>query len=362
MIETTYENLLIIYYSGTGNSKRVSEWIVQEAQHNGLKTHISSYHEFNPDKIADFKGKTLIGFFSATHGFNMPHSMLKFLFRFKMLKGSDIFIGNTRAGMKLSKLFLPGLSGIAMYIPALIMLIKGYIIKAMYPFDLPSNWISLHPGIRRKVVDSMVEHYEKLTKRFATKVLSGKRVFFKSFVLLPLDILVAPIAIGYYFVGRFILAKTFIANYNCTNCGLCMEQCPTQSIILEHNRPYWKFTCESCMKCMNFCPERAIETAHSMVFLLLFILIAMINPYFSAKVTDMVALLFNSSKIAFESFYFVVQWSVALLVFYTGYKLLHYLMRFPWINKIITYTTLTTWKFWRRYKIPTKMSEHTKIV
>jgi ferredoxin len=361
MMEKHYDNLLIIYCSGTGNSKRVSEWIVQEAQSRGLKIHVSSYHQFNPDDIAGFKGKTLIGFFSATHGFNMPHSMLKFLFTFKLFKGSDVFIGNTRAGMKLSKLFLPGLSGIAMYFPALIMLIKGYKIKAMYPVDLPSNWISLHPGIRRKVVDSMVQHYEKLTKRFAAKVLSGKRVFLKSFVLLPLDILVAPIAIGYYFVGRFILAKTFIANYNCNNCGLCMEQCPTQSIILEHNRPYWKFTCESCMKCMNFCPERAIETAHSMVFLLLFVLIALVNPYLSAKVTDLVALLFSGSKLAFESLYFVVQWSVALVFFFLGYKLLHYLMRFPRINKIITFTTLTTWKFWRRYKIPSRVSANPHV-
>lgn len=351
-MEKHYDNLLIIYYSGTGNSKRVSEWIVQEAQNYGLKTHISSYHQFNPDNIAGFEGKTLIGFFSATHGFNMPHSMLKFLFRFNLLKGSDGFIGNTRAGMKLSKLFLPGLSGIAMYFPALILFFKGYKIKAMYPVDLPSNWISLHPGIRRKVVDSMVEHYEQLTKKFASKVLSGKRIFLKSFVLLPLDLLVAPIALGYYFVGRFILAKTFIANYNCNNCGICVEQCPTKSIILEHNRPYWKFTCESCMKCMNYCPQRAIETAHSMVFIILLALSIFVNPYLSDKVTDMVALWFNQSRVAFESFYFVVRWSVVLVSFWGGYRLLHYLMRFPNINKIITYTTLTTWKFWRRYKIP----------
>ena len=361
MMESQYDNLLIIYYSGTGNSKRVSEWIAQVARGQGLKTHISSYHQFNPVDIVDFKGKTLIGFFSATHGFNMPHSMLTFLFKFNLLKGSDVFIGNTRAGMKLSKLFLPGLSGIAMYFPALILFFKHYKVKAMYPVDLPSNWISLHPGIRRKVVDSMVEHYEKLTKRFALKVLKGEHVFLKSFVLLPLDILVAPLAIGYYFVGRFILAKTFISNYNCTKCGLCIEQCPTKSIILSHNRPYWKFTCESCMKCMNFCPERAIETAHSMVFLLLFVLIAIVNPYLSAKLTNIASLLFSGSKLAFESLYFVVQWSVALVFFFLGYKFLHYLMRFPKINKIITYTTLTTWKFWRRYKIPPNVSVHSQI-
>ena len=351
-MDAIYSNLLVIYYSGTGNSKRVSEWIVREAQTRGLKTHMASYHQFNPEDIADFKGKTLVGFFSATHGFNMPHSMLRFLFRFNLLKGSDVFIGNTRAGMKLGKLFLPGLSGIAMYFPALIMLLKGYKIKSMYPVDLPSNWISLHPGLRKKVIDSMVEHYEILTKRFASKILDGRKVFLKSFILLPLDLLVAPIAFGYYFVGRYILARTFIANYNCNDCGLCMEQCPTHSIILQGNRPYWKFTCESCMKCMNYCPQRAIEAAHSMVFVLLFALIVFINPYLSAKVTSFVTLWLYGSRIAFESIYFVVQWSVALALFFIGYKLLHYLMRFPGINKIITYTSLTTWKFWRRYKIP----------
>ena len=351
-MDTKYDNLLMIYYSGTGNSKRVSEWIVQEAQNRGMKTHIASYHQLDPEDVKDFTGRTLIGFFSATHGFNMPHSILKFLFRFKEFRGSDVFIGNTRAGMKLWKFFMPGLSGIAMYFPALIMFFKGYKIKAMYPVDLPSNWISLHPGLRKKVIDSMVVHYERLTKKFASKVLSGKRVFIKAFVLLPLDILVAPVALGYYFVGRFILAKTFIANTNCNNCGICIKQCPTKSIILTDNRPYWKFTCESCMKCMNYCPERAIETAHSMVFLLLLLLTAIVNPYLSAKITDLVALWFNHSGLTFQSIYFVVQWSVALVFFYLGYELLHYLMRFPRINKMITFTTLTTWKFWRRYKIP----------
>ncbi len=359
-MEKFYDNLLLIYYSGTGNSNRVSEWIQEVAQKGEMKTHIASFHQFNPDDIADFEGKTLIGFFSATHGFNMPHSMLKFLFGFKLLKGSDVFIGNTRAGMKLWKLFMPGLSGIAMYFPALIMLLKGYKLKAMYPVDLPSNWISLHPGLRKKVIDSMAEHYEKLTKNFAGKVLLGKRVFLKSFVLLPLDILVAPIAFGYYFVGRYIIAKTFIANSNCNLCGICIEQCPTKSIILADNRPYWKFSCESCMKCMNYCPQRAIETAHSMLFLILLVLIQFVNPFISDKVTDLVASLFGHSRVAFESIYFVIQWSVALLFFFLGYKLLHYLMGFPRVNKILTYTTLTTWKFWRRYKMPKHVSAHPK--
>jgi len=183
-------------------------------------------------------------------------------------------------------------------------------------------------------------------------VLNGERVYSKSLVSLPLDMLVAPIAFGYYFVGRYILAKTFVANYNCNNCGLCIENCPTRSIILSGNRPYWKFTCESCMRCMNYCPRRAIETAHSMIFILIFILTTWINPWISAKVSDLVNLFFGDSWMAYEILNFLFQWGVWLATFFVGYKMVHYLMRVPLINKLFTFTSLTTWKFWRRYRIP----------
>jgi len=351
-MSSTYNNLLLVYYSGTGNSKRVCEWLQQEAISRGMNTHVASYNQFDPDAVANFKGKTLIGFFSATHGFNMPHSMLRFILQFNLLKGSDVFIGNTRAGMKLWKLFLPGLSGIAMYFPALIMLFKGYRVKAMYPVDLPSNWISLHPGLRKKVVDSMVARCHRLTRWFAGEVFSGRKVFLKSFVLLPLDMLVAPVALGYYFIGRFIIAKTFVASYDCNNCGLCAAQCPTHSILIRDGRPYWKFSCESCMHCMNYCPKRAIETAHSFVFLLLAAVILFANPFFDGLSKEIVSSWLDSSKLAYEFIYLIFRWGFMLLAFWTGYKLLHYLMRFPSVNRIITYTTFSHWKFWRRYHIP----------
>lgn len=342
----------MIYYSGTGNSKRVSEWIAETAAGAGMKTCVVSFTDFSPAMISGFTGKTLIGFFSATHGFNMPHSMLKFLFRFKELRGSDVFIGNTRAGMKLSKLFMPGLSGIAMYFPALILLLKGYRIRSMYPVDLPSNWISLHPGLRPKVIDSMFGHYHSLTRRYAEKVLSGKRVFLKAFVLLPLDILVTPVAAAYYLIGRFVIAKTFITNDQCDNCGLCWKQCPTRSIELRDNRPFWKLTCESCMKCINYCPKRAIETAHSFFFILLFALIIFVNPFLSWKVTMLVSKYLQGSGFAYELLYFIVQWVVAILLYMAGYRLIHYLAGYRFFNRLITYTSLTHWKFWRRYRAP----------
>jgi len=356
-VNTRYDNLLLIYYSGTGNSKRGAEWIAETASEAGLKTYVTPYDQFKVEKIEGFTGKTLIGFFSATHGFNLPHSMLKFLIRFHALKGSDVFIGNTRAGMKLSKLFLPGLSGIALYLPAFIMVLKGYSIRSLYPVDLPSNWISLHPGLKRKVIDSMFDHYRSLTVKYAVKVLSGQRVFLKAFALLPIDLLVFPLAVGYYFFGRFIIAKTFITNKNCDNCGLCARECSTGSIILSGNRPFWKLTCVSCMKCMNHCPKRAIETAHSFFFIVLFAVIFLVNPFLSEKVMLLVNQWLNGSNAAYETIYTIVQWSMAVLIFTVAYRLMHYLGKFPFFSRLITYSSFTYWKFWRRYKAPARVNE-----
>jgi Pyruvate/2-oxoacid:ferredoxin oxidoreductase delta subunit len=357
-MDNHYENLILFYYSGTGNSRRVSEWIAETATEKGIKTLISSYNEFKPESVTGLTGKTLVGFFSATHGFNLPHSMLKFMIRFNSFKGSDIFIGNTRAGMKLSKLFLPGLSGLALYLPALIMRIKGYRVRSLYPVDLPSNWISLHPGLKKKVVDSMFVHYRSLTREYAGKILSGKRVFLKAFILFPLDVLVAPLAVGYYFAGRFIIAKTFFANEHCDNCGLCINQCPTHSIILSGDRPFWKLTCESCMKCMNYCPKRAIETAHSFFFAILFASIYLVNPFLSEQVKRLVTLIMNESNAAYELIFTIVKWSVAVVLFTIAYRLMHYLTRYRFFNNLLTYSSLTYWKFWRRYKAPSRTGQN----
>ncbi len=356
-MNTSYANLLLIYYSGTGNSKRVSEWIAETAVGAGLNTQIYAWDRFDPGAVAGFTGPTLIGFFSATHGFNLPHSMLKFLIRFHALKGSDVFIGNTRAGMKLSKLYLPGLSGIALYLPALILWLKGYKVRSLYPVDLPSNWISLHPGLKKKVVDSMFGHYQALTRTYAEQVLSGRRVFLKAFILLPLDILVLPLAVGYYLFGRYILAKTFITNLNCDNCGLCIDQCATRSIVMSDGRPFWKLTCESCMKCINTCPKRAIETAHSFFFILLLAIIYFVNPFLSSQVSGLVDQFLKGSGIAFELSYTLIKWTVAVLLFVIGYRVMHLLSRYRFFNRLIAYTSLTYWKFWRRYKAPNQMAK-----
>ena len=347
-----YKNLLIIYYSGTGNSRRCAEWITEKGKESGLNTHLFSYSRYRKGPLPELSGPTLVGICSATHGFNLPHSVLKMIFRFSHYPGSDLFLLNTRAGMKLSKLFLPGLSGLAQIFPALVLRLKGYPILAMRPVDLPSNWISLHPGLKPKVVGSMENHYEIRVKKFAEGLFTGKRTYWPAFISLPFDLLVAPLAIGYYFIGRFILAKTFFASNKCNDCMLCISACPTKSIILKDNRPFWKLTCESCMHCMNFCPQRAVEVAHNLLIPLVWLLIVIVNPFINKIFLEFLGKYFEQVRFLGETLTTIIRWVVAVVLFSGSYYLVHYMMHFKPVWRFMSWFTITRFAFWRRYKIP----------
>lgn len=346
-----YDHLIIYYFSGTGNAKNTTIWIENIAQKKGLNTSLINLDHQSTFIPPEKKEKTLIGICAPTHGFNLPPLVVKAIWNFPKVKNIDIFIINTRGGLKLSKYFLPGLNGIAQIFPALVLKSKGFKIVGMQPIDLPSNWILLHPGLNPQVIDSIYHRCQPIINNFALSILQGHKKY-KALWSLPFDLLLIPIAFLYYFIGRFFLAKTLIATDNCNSCGKCVKQCPVQAISMSHQLPYWSYECEGCMRCVNSCPERAIETTHgySLAFLaLVFTIIAPLQLY-------LINILgFNSwikSSFLTENLWALMSSFIYLAFAIIAYKILHFSMRFHFINRIIRRTSLSSNKLWRRYHPP----------
>ena len=353
-----WKSLYIYFISGTGNAKASSEWIADEAKKNGLKTVIQQIDRLENIVMPDSDEKPLIGFAFPTHGFNAAPIMLKFIAGFPRGLSNEVFLLNTRAGMKISRLFLPGLSGVALMLPAFMLMLKGYKCIGFRPVDLPSNWIPLHPAIKKKVVESIFARCEKIVRGFAGKLLSGKKVY-RGLFSLPVDLLISPVAFGYYFAGRFFLSKTFIASYKCNRCGLCIKECPTSSIKYVNERPYWKLTCESCMRCLNRCPEKAIEAAHGMaaVFWLIFTLI-------NARI---IILIINTLNIQPEVWWWKLATEVisiiGMILITSGlYRIMHYAMGFRPVKYFIRFTSLTALPFWRRFVFIKKNKKNHNLI
>jgi ferredoxin len=341
-------NCQIYFFSGTGNAKHTAQWMQLEAQKQDIPCELIDIGQMEDRKHVTVRDDSMIGFVAPTHGFNFPPIMFHFILRFPRAKSNPVFIMNTRAGMKAGKLFLPGLSGLAQYFTALILLIKGYKIKAMYPVDLPSNWISLHPALKESVVESIYERQNKKVSNFGRQVFEGKTNF-KALLDLVQDLIISPIALGYYLIGRFVLAKSFIASSHCNNCGICIKQCPIKAIKKMDNRMYWTYRCESCMHCMNSCPRRAIETAHgyfaaviifvNSFFLYHFYQTFSVDAFLSQYTTGFLKQLITS----------ILSSGIFLIWMVLTYYVMHYLLRFKWFERLIVFTSLTHFRFWRRY-------------
>jgi len=337
-----YQKIIIYYFSGTGNSKNVAVWLSQVAEKNDIESQIINIAQIDRLSIAPPEPDSLVVFISPIHGFNYPPVMLHFIMRFPKGK-NNVVLMNTRAGMLIGKFITPGLTGIAFYLSALILFIKGFSIKAILPVDMPSNWISLHPGLNDRTVKYLHEKNKERVTVFAHRIISGKSYF--RALLEVYDILFAPIALGYYLVGRFFLAKTFFASHDCNNCDMCIKACPVKAIIKVDNRPFWTFNCESCMKCMSNCPKKAIETGHGYIA-------AFVNVFYAVILVAFYKY-FNTYLFPIENtlFKFILESVLSIAFLAVWYRMVHWLLRFKVLERLTVYTSLTKYKWWgRRYK------------
>lgn len=337
------KHVIIYYFTGTGNAKNVAHWVKGVASEKKITYEITNIATIESLPIDAPPKDALIVMVSPIHGFNYPPIMVQFISHFP--KGNNsIVLMNTRAGMLIGKWVTPGLSGIAFYLASLMLMIKGHTIKGLIPVDMPSNWISLHPALKDKTILYLHQRMKLKVTKYAHLFIDNKKTFpaFKEFLQ---DILISPISLGYFFIGRFILSKTFFATSDCDNCGLCLKKCPVKAITMVNNKPFWKLTCESCMRCMSACPKRAIESAHGFIFVVALIfnlgIIRAARHYLPEMIEKINPFLFD----------WVIQALIFILFITISYRIMHFLLRFSWFNTLMSYTSLTHYKFWgKRYR------------
>ncbi len=335
----TIQKVTIFYFSGTGNARRIALWFSEFAEKKGIDCQIQNIASCDFSKISMLIENSLVLIISPTHGFNFPKITLDFIRRFPNGKNRVVLM-NTRAGMKIGSYVTPGLTGIALLLSSLILKSKGYHIVGQIPFDMPSNWLSLHPALNEKTVKYLHKVNYERAERHSQKIFSGENDFIAYRDLIQ-DILISPIALAYYLVGRFIIAKSFYASLHCNACFSCIRQCPVQAIQKIQERPYWTFRCESCIRCMNNCPQRAIDTSHGFI-VIVSILSSAIFSYFLQKLP-----LFIEKSLPLR---WLISTAIFMVVLWLLYHAQHYLLRYRVFAKFISHISLTFYSFWGRYK------------
>ncbi|MDR0811703.1 MAG: EFR1 family ferrodoxin [Paludibacter sp.] len=326
----------IYYFSGTGNARQIAAWFAECAKEKGIYCQIFDIVHCKGEKFFALTDNELIGFISPIHGFNYPKIMLDFIRRFPKGKNRVVLM-NTRAGLRIGKWVSAhfGVSGAAFFVSSFILRLKGYKIAGMLPFDMPSNWFLLNPAYSQKSVQTIFNENKKRVQCHADKIFAGKTDFYALRDIVQ-DTLTAIISPFYLFAGRFFLAKQFFASASCTNCGTCEKTCPVKAIRNVNGKPYWTIRCESCMKCIADCPHNAIETAHGLLLALIFIC------------SPLIAFFSNFLPRIFENniLHFIYESVVIFVLLLILYFLQHILLKNRYLSKIITFFSLTHYKWW----------------
>ena len=61
------------------------------------------------------------------------------------------------------------------------------------------------------------------------------------------------------FYKCFVKADAFTVSDACIGCGQCAKRCPMNNVTLKDGKPSWGKNCTHCMACICYCPVSAIE-------------------------------------------------------------------------------------------------------
>lgn len=334
----------IYYLSGTGNSYRVARWMDRAVKARAIDSAVIPIESAEPKRELVASYHQLVAFVFPTHGFTAPWKMIRFALGMPAGNGAAAFCIATRGALKFGSFTFPGAAGTAALVIGLILLCKGFHLRGITGIDMPSNWMSLYSGFSRENAPKHIARWKDRAGKIFERILTGQTHWISwsnAWDLLLWGLPLLWLSALYLLIGRFFLAKLFFANHNCTGCGTCVSNCPTNAVTMvgrKNHRPYWRYNCESCMRCMGYCPSKAIEAGQSWLVILYFVTSVPAGAYFFSWLTT------RYPGIAGLENGFTIQ-LVNLLYLYTSlflsYFIFHWLIRIRQVNALFTYTTFT---------------------
>ena len=121
---------------------------------------------------------------------------------------------------------------------------------------MPENYIAMFNAPRKEQARSIVEQAEPALQKVLAQLKAGQE-FPPPRETLYDRLMSGPVNPVFY--RFFVKADAFRATDACIGCGKCVELCPLNNIRLENGKPVWGKNCTHCMACICYCPKEAIE-------------------------------------------------------------------------------------------------------
>lgn len=233
---------MILYFSGTGNSKYVAEKIADKLHdetfsiNDAVKTKTAA-NLMNADKLV---------FVTPTYAWRIPHVVSDWILRGNFNVHAKVWFVMTCGG---------DISNAAKYNKK-ISEKKNFEYMGTMQIVMPENYIAMFdvPGKEEslKIIKNSESEVEKAINCIAHDTCFPKlnKNLYDKFMSGPVNKI---------FYSMYVKSDKFFASDKCIGCGKCVSVCPLNNIELVDGKPQWGKDCTHCMACICYCPTCAIE-------------------------------------------------------------------------------------------------------
>ncbi len=230
---------MIVYFSGTGNSKYVAERLSAAVNETAV-----SIEGLSAD-ITLNDGERF-GLVTPTYFWGLPVIVREFLNKLTIKNAAEHYIyfvatyGTTSGciGEDARRMFKS----------------RGIELNGLFGVKMPDNWTPVFDLSDPEKVAGQNAAAENYINKAAELILKCENGYFMANK--------AP-----FFISRLTgalyekerRARKFYVEDSCIGCGLCAEKCPTKAIEMKEKKPVWTKECTLCLRCLHCCPKFAIQ-------------------------------------------------------------------------------------------------------
>ncbi|MDD7457356.1 MAG: EFR1 family ferrodoxin [Clostridia bacterium] len=236
-------NVAIIYFSGTGNTRYVAHRLKHELSVSAVTVNICKELDF--DGI--IKNSDYLFFCYPVYGSMTPKIMDEFVLKYAdIIKGKEVGVVITQG-----LLSGDGAMDLARKLQNL-----GTVVTTTEHFIMPDNLCDVGKPITDKEIFDILNKTNKKINDYIKDFENGKA---RKRGNNPFSRMIGG-------AQRVVCKKLFprleqnikLDNERCIGCGWCKENCPTTNITIENGKAKFLDRCTLCYRCVNGCPKKAI--------------------------------------------------------------------------------------------------------
>ena len=233
---------MIVYYTGTGNSRRAAQLLADRLQDDIIDAF--SYLK-NGEILALHSDKPWI-FTAPTYGWQMPHVFRDLILQADLRGSKDAyFVLTCGSGVGNAETYLRQLCAQ-----------KNLNFKGLLKVVMPENYIAMVPVPDERAGRVIVKKSDRTLEKAVPLMAQGQNL---PSVKAGLAGKAMSSIVNTVFTKKVVTAKPFRTIDGCIGCGKCAEVCVRNNISLRDGKPQWGDACIHCMACISYCPAQAIE-------------------------------------------------------------------------------------------------------